>query len=556
MLPSGQEHSMLTVRQLLELPPLREGRLVAGADGVGREVHWAAVVEIPQASEWVRAGELLLTTFYGLRDDHQAQIALCEQLADKNLAGLVVATGKYVEQVPDDIRKAADRAGFPIIELPWHIPFEDVVHVVSEHSINEQYQLVKQSLAIHRSLTRVVLNGGSLEDVARELCTLLRRPVEIDDISFSVLAEASGPGEIDESRRAAIREGRSSPRLLEYIRKSGILSRVRTKLATERIDVTEETRALGMTMARILAPIVVARKIYGYVWIIAGERDLEPLDFHAIEHAATVAALILFRNQTVHQGEDRIERSLLGRLLSEDVRPDNALREQMVHFHLRVEAPHAVIVVDPAGNDPRSVELMARNAARLDGLALAASERAGRIVVLLECGRREQVERFCKQFLSAAAPLDTPLRMGVSALQQSPAELHQEYEHALEALALLPALGADRQVAHFDELGLLHWLHALPADMVAENAFAQQLRRLSEHDRTHDGQLMQTLDVFLESEGNGVRAAQRLYIHRHTLKYRLQRIEEICGVDLSDPLCKLNLRAALLLNRVRATYGG
>ena len=547
---------MLTVRQLLELPPLTEGCLVAGSQGLDREVHWAAVVDIPQASEWVRSGELLLTTFYGLRDDPRAQLALCEQLADKNLAGMVVATGKYVDHVPDEIREAANHSGFPIIELPWRIPFEDVVHVVSEHSINEQYQLLKQSLAIHRSLTRLVLNGGSLEDVARELCLLLRRPVEIDDISFAVLAEASGPGEVDESRRAAIREGRSSPALLEYLRKSGILGRVRAKLITERIDVTAETRALGMTMARILAPIVVARKIYGYVWIIAGERELEPLDFHAIEHAATVAALILFRNQTVHQGEERIERSLLGRLLSDSVRVDNALREQMTHFHLRVEAPHVVIAVDPAGNDPRSVELTARSAARLDGLALAVSERAGRVIVLLECGRREQVERFCQQFLSAAAPLDAPLRMGVSAFQQSPALLHREYEHALEALGLLPALGDERQVAYFDELGLLHWLHALPSDMVAENAFAQQLRRLSEHDRTHDGQLVHTLDVFLECEGNGVRAAQRLYIHRHTLKYRLQRIEEICGVDLSDPLCKLNLRTALLLNRVRATYGG
>jgi DNA-binding PucR family transcriptional regulator len=133
--------------------------------------------------------------------------------------------------------------------------------------------------------------------------------------------------------------------------------------------------------------------------------------------------------------------------------------------------------------------------------------------------------------------------------------LEHAYEHALEALALLPALGENRRVAHFEELGLLHWLHSLPPQMLAENAFSGHLARLTEHDRTHDGQLAQTLDVFLECEGNGVRAAERLYIHRHTLKYRLRRIEEICGVDLSDSLTKLNLRAALLLRRVRASYG-
>jgi purine catabolism regulator len=543
---------MLTVRQLLSLPPLLEGRVVAGMQGLDREVLWAAVVDIPQAGEWVRAGEVLLTTFYGLRDDVDAQVRLCKELAEKQLAGIVVATGEYVEHVPDAMRRAADEASFPIIELPWHIPFKDVVRVVSEHSINDQYELYKQSLAIHRTLTRLVLDGGSLQDVARQLCSLLGRPVEIDDLSFGVLAEAAGPGaEVDESRRAAIREGRSSPELLRYLRQTGILGRMRSTLAPERIDVNEQTRALGMTMARILAPIVVARKIYGYVWIIAGERGLEPLDFHAIEHAATVAALIQFRSQSAHQADERAERSVLGRLLSEDPRLDNGLREQMARFHLRLEAPHCVLVVDPASADTHALELAARSAAQHEGVALVAGERGGRVVMLLECARREQVEQFCRSFLHWVEPLDAPVRIGVSALQEASAELHREYEHALEALALLPALNNERAVAHFEELGLLHWLNALPAATLAENAYARRLQLLAEHDRTHDAQLVHTLDVFLQCEGNGVQAAQRLYIHRHTLKYRLERIEGICGVDLSDSLCRLNLRIALLLHHVR-----
>ena len=550
---------MLTMRQLRDLPPMAEGVLVAGEDGLDREILWAAVVDIPQADEWVRADELLLTTFYGLRDDVEGQVRLVRQLIEKRVAGMVVATGAYVMRVADEVRCVADAAGFPVLELPWHIPFEDVVRVVSEYSLNDQYLLYKQSLAIHRALTRLVLEGGSLQDVAHELCALLRRPVEIDDLSFAVLAEATGPGgAIDESRRGAIREGRSSPRLLDYLRRKGVLSQARSTLSVQRVDVSEETRALGMTMARILMPIVVARRVYGYVWIIAGERDLEPLDFHAIEHAATVAALILFRNQTTNQAEERMEQHVLSRLLAEDLRPDSALREQLARFHLRLEAPHVVIVMDIGAADLRTVELSARNAARHENLPCVVGERSGRVVALLESARREQVDHFCAFLLESLGPFgapDAPVRLGVSALQEASGSLNREYERALEALALLPALGDDRRVARFEELGLLHWLHALPPQMLAENAFSGRLARLVEHDRTHEGQLTQTLEVFLECEGNGVRAAERLYIHRHTLKYRLRRIEEICDVDLSDSLTKLNLRAALLLRRVRASYG-
>jgi len=543
---------MLTVRQILTMNIFAGSTLVAGADGLDREVRWAHPVDIPQASEWVRAGELLLTTFFGLQGDEEAQRQLCADLAAKELAGMVVAVGPYLEHVPEAVRQAANAANFPIVELPWAVPFEDVVRLVSEHIINEQYQLFKQSLAIHRSLTRVVLDGGALADVARELCHLLKRAVEIDDISFTVLAAAAeSEDDLDESRRAAIREGHSAPALLDYLRKTGVFGKVRATLAPQRIDPDPHTAALGMTMARILAPIVVARKIHGYVWIIAGARDLEPLDFHAIEHAATVAALILFRDETAHQAEERVESRVISRLLAEEPQVDNVLREEAARFRLRLEAPHAVVVLDPQGNEVRAVERAARNAARRSGAAVAVGERAGRVVVLVDCLRQEAVDELCRCCLVEARQLDAPIRIGASPLHLDATRLHHGYEQALEALALLPALGEERQIAHFDELGLLHWLHTVPPDALVENTYVRRLQRLAESDRTRDADLLHTLEVFLECDGNGVRASEKLIVHRHTLKYRLQRIEEICGLDLSDPLCKLNLRAALLSRRMR-----
>lgn len=546
---------MLTVRQALAMEVFAGSRVVAGEGGLDREIRWAHPVDIPHASKWVRGGELLLTTFYGLRDDPEAQKHLCVELAEKGLAGMVVAIGGYLDAVPDAIRSAADAVNFPIIEMPWDVPFEDVVRAISEQIINEQYQLYKQSLSIHGSLTRLVLDGGSLQDVAQELCKLLQRPVEIDDLSFAVLAAVGSETEIDESRRTALREGRSAPMLLEHLRRTGVLSRLRASFTPERIDPDDSTRAYGMTMARILAPIVVARKIYGYVWIIAGRRELEPLDFHAIEHAATVAALILFRDQTGRQAEERAESRILSRLLAEDARLDNTLREEAGRFRLRLEAPHAIIVIDPGVNEVRAVELAARNAVRRAGLAAAMGERAGRVVLLVESSRPDAIAELCQRIFTEALPLEDTIRIGASPLHEDAATLHRAYEHALEALALLPALGEDRRIAHFEELGILHWLHAVPQDLLAENAFARSIQRLAEHDRARGAELLHTLEVFLECDGNSVRAAEKLIVHRHTLKYRLQRIEELCEVDLSDPLCKLNLRAALLSRRMRNVHG-
>ena len=121
---------MLTVRQALAMEVFAGSRVVAGADGLDREIRWAHPVDIPHASEWVRGGEMLLTTFYGLRDDPEAQKHLCGELAEKGLAGMVVAIGGYLDAVPGAIREAANAAQFPIIEMPWDVPFEDVVRAI------------------------------------------------------------------------------------------------------------------------------------------------------------------------------------------------------------------------------------------------------------------------------------------------------------------------------------------------------------------------------------------------------------------------------------------
>lgn len=85
---------MLTVAKALqELPVFARARVVAGHAGLEREIRWVHIVDIPDASAWVQSGELLLTTAFGLKGDLHVQEEFIPSLAEKNLAGLVIAVG-------------------------------------------------------------------------------------------------------------------------------------------------------------------------------------------------------------------------------------------------------------------------------------------------------------------------------------------------------------------------------------------------------------------------------------------------------------------------------
>ena len=76
--------------------------------------------------------------------------------------------------------------------------------------------------------------------------------------------------------------------------------------------------------------------------------------------------------------------------------------------------------------------------------------------------------------------------------------------------------------------------------------FRELIERVEAHDRRHSSDLIRTLKVFFAVNGNASEAADRLYLHRNSLPYRLARVQELTGLDLKDHRARLALQLGLL----------
>jgi len=76
--------------------------------------------------------------------------------------------------------------------------------------------------------------------------------------------------------------------------------------------------------------------------------------------------------------------------------------------------------------------------------------------------------------------------------------------------------------------------------------FRELIWRLEAYDREHNGDLVRTLRVFFAANANASEAADRLYLHRNSLPYRLARVQDLTGLDLKDPQARLALQLGLL----------
>jgi len=556
---------MLTVREALTYPCLASARVVAGAAGLDQVVRRVHVVDIPDASYAWGQGGLLLTAGYGLKDSPERQAALIPTLMQHGLVGLVFSIGWYFTETPAVICAAAEANGFPVIEVPPEVEFISITEQLYTAIVNHQFALKERAADIHRGLMQLVLEGGDLAAVTTTLANILQRSVLIESPTSDVLAAAqSGP--VDEARLYVLEAGRTPPDRAQRLLKRGIYTELQQKHRPVRLSAIPD---LGWTMERVVAPIIVAGEIYGYIWVVAGDHPLTDLDELAIEQAATVTALVMLQERAVRAAQQAMRGDFLSQLLHLPGEPDSALDEQARAVGYRFDQPHQALFV--VGH-PLAGATVAQLAARLDHHLRSANVpslvavRERGIAVVVEGKSDSAGQALAGQLLADLNHPSQSLTIGVGAARPRGAEtrgaetprpeasgraLRRSLEEAQEAADIGRRLSPSARVVCFWELGLLDWVYQLEPQALQANPYLAIIETLAEHDQRTRGDLVRTLEAYLDSGGALAEAAGELTVHRNTLLYRISRIEEIAKVDLRNVDQRLNLHVALKAHRLK-----
>lgn len=176
---------------------------------------------------------------------------------------------------------------------------------------------------------------------------------------------------------------------------------------------------------------------------------------------------------------------------------------------------------------------------------------AGRYVVALvpEDGRSAP-ELSARQCLAAARRDGVGLVCGVGPIGRGPETLSGGVHQAQRAAEVLRHTGRTDSVVSYEDLGILGFLFS-ESDRGRIDAFVERwLGPLVDHDTHSNADLVHTVEAILDHP-TMMAAANSLYIHISTLKYRCKRIEEILAVDMRDPEVTFNLRLAMKLSAIR-----
>jgi purine catabolism regulator len=532
---------MITVQDILEIPELNL-RLLAGHKSTSNPVRWVHITEVPDPTKWLKGGELLLTTGYSFVGGEPQQVAQIKRLIDHNISGLGFGTGFSFDKVPPAIVAVAEEYGFPLFEVPYHVPFLAITEAVASKIVNEQYSLLQRSLAVHEKLTKIVLEEKGLEAILSTLSALVGCSAVLFDFHGVVLCEAA------------------------YRRHLGaeLIADLWRMISDRRADRQNFALSMeGVGSGVQVYPVVASHRIGAFLAVVKDSGDFSEYDRIILHNVVTVTALELVKKKAVAETEKRLAGDFFDELIASDLYEEEIAR-RLAFFGLEPQSPHLIVLVDidvqegeeaaergdAAAQDVKerlhwSVdEFMARH----DLLGISAS-RSDSVVVLVQPGKMDAKEiiRLAGELQAVIAEMlpEISVSVGIGRPHRQLIDLRQSYYEASYAIKIRKLKGEPRVIASFDDLGSYGLLLGLQDTLSLEVFYDSVLGKLQDYDEQNSSDLVKSLACFLEANGHWGDAAEKLYVHRHTLRYRMKRVEEITGRDLNQSQDRMEFWLAL-----------
>lgn len=141
------------------------------------------------------------------------------------------------------------------------------------------------------------------------------------------------------------------------------------------------------------------------------------------------------------------------------------------------------------------------------------------------------------------------VNIGIGTRQKSLEKYKLSYEQASKCINLAIKQKQKNMIYYYEQLGLYQLFYDINHKTLLENFVHNILYNLIAYDKKYNTNLIQTLEVYLNKNCNLNQTAETLFIHRNTIKYRLQRIEEITNTSLDDAFTRLNFFNAILIKK-------
>jgi purine catabolism regulator len=563
----------LKVRELLELPSFAGSRLLAGSGGIDVLISGIDVMDTAGSVDLFARGkrqELLLTSGFPLlhlggRDcppaasggppEASALVRLVETLVERGVAALGVKAGRYLDDLPDEMLRAADRLDFPIMRLPQMVAFEQLLAGVFTELVDRQAWALDIADRLHRALTTIVAEGGGQPQLADQFARLFDAAVLICTLDGRLQTLAG-----DDDQIAGLNA-------LDLIDSSGRFRIESIQLGLQSVDAAAPDSSPGQLA---VAPIVAGGTDLARIVAYRRNGGLTAATMQALERTATVSALGLTKQLAMSAVESKLRGDFLRDLLAGTAGPSGNVVDRSRQLGWNIDRPLLVVVaeLDPVGRHADAA-LGGPTASRWPQEQFAAqwqetleardktipvvgySNEVLALIPVPSTGAEEVIAELMLAIQDERSRDRRTFSAGVSRVVNSADDLPGAYHQAQRSVSVGRRMSGAGTVAHFDRLGAYRLLTMI-GDPTELRSFANDALGSLVEDTNDANELRETLQALLDSNCNVAETSRVLGFHYNTLRYRIAKLERMIGPFTTDAHLRLNVNLALQVSQMQA----
>lgn len=541
MPPSRDEVKLADVIRL-GLPV--ETKLITGSTQLHRPVNWVMVLTdwdiLPQQ---VQPQDLVLLP-------PSLQVSMTDlELRDslQTLATLNVAAVVMFNPVSSELEAILGELDLAIAEVSAETTVRDTHKSLTSLLVDRQSQITAKGTQLYRTLAEMSRDDQGLQAMSAIIAKLTGNLVVIQDKRLEIMAYAAPPGsmQLDEKAfRHLITDKDMLPAVL----------RNRKAVAKATKSNWQQLLFPNHNIARLISPIVSGDRARGYVSIVGEAEALDLLDKVAVEQGAAAIALEMAKAKAVSEAKKQLRGDFLEGVLVGTLPPREIERLSSRLDH-DTEQPHAVVTFRWA---PGSYTKLRHIESALNWLVSSDSNSAlihtyGEDHVCVfqmlrspeDLGPAKRLAQRVREHLEAEHP-GVELSSGLSGPAESLAQWPTVHAQSVQAMDVGQRLHL-HEIVEFNSLGVYRLLGQLD-NVSAVNEFCDSvIGPLVTYDEQHRSNLVETIAAYFEHHGNISQTAESLFIHRNTLLYRLDRIQDLTGQAMNQADMRLALHLALKL---------
>ena len=545
--------SVTTLKELLEIPRFSDLQVINSEANLNHEITSIEITETPDVSLYIPKNVLILSTGMIFKGNQEELIPFIDSLIQANAVGLGLKLNRFLHEIDPKVIEHANKHHFPLISIPGVFPLGSLLHQIHNFLWDTKEEEINYAMDIQKTFSSLVISDANLAHFTNELGKFIKTPVLLLDPFFRPAAHSK---HFQHSRYS---DTHLAKEIWEHYHA--------VQLENDNFLIKSSN---GEDVHVAVYPIKVFSYFPHYLVIMSPEKIPFPISSFAIEQAALVLSFVLFKNLKVQESVLSLQTSILKKFVENNpgalIQANAKLLEMGTSLRLLDTSHNQIILIHHQNANDSATKLkfdeekkqlvlqwfQNRLPELLKQPPIMYPTANNNIILLLQ----EKIENLEDKLERMAQELEEILPISITfffgGVYESLEKDSDSFIEAEMAQSTTKQMVEVPRMNHFFPQGLKQLFNA--DDKEAIYYFASSiLKYLAYPKEDSHMDLQKTLKNYLDNQSQITKTAEDLFIHRNTVKYRIERCEEILSKKLSDPTVSLNVRLALELTHLDQT---